>query len=176
MNSNRLAFDVVRHVVGRGLGLRLTPRTRRHVQGYHSCLSQGVTTSARPLCNVAANFNSLYDGGVSSSRLGALRRGLIGDRTYDINRRLHPIVVGLVLLLGTRTLSLNRDKMRIVAMRHVLSFFGGSMVPVICSHKSLKTSNSLTPLTGLFLPLVKINSICCGNGGQRTVDILSRFN
>lgn len=175
MNSNRLAFSVVRHVVGRGLGLRLTPRTGLHVREYHSCLSRGVTTSSAPLCNVAANFNSLYDGGVSPSRLNALRRGLVGDRTYDIKRRVHPIVVGLVVLFGTRTLSLKRDNIRIVAIRHVLSFFGGSIVPVMCSHNSLKTSNSLTPLTGLFLPLVKINSIGCGKGGHRTVDILSRF-
>lgn len=176
MNSNSLAFSVVRHVVGRGLGLRLTPRTGSQVRGYQGCLSEGVGRSSIPLCNVAAKFNDLYGHGVSSSRLDALRRGLIGDRTYDMNTRVPRIVIGLVFLLGTRTLSLKRDNMRIVAMRHVVSFFGGSMVPVICSHNSLKTSKSLTPLTGLFLPLVNMNSMCCGNGHYRTVDILSRFN
>lgn len=175
IKTRPLAFRHVRRVLAKGVGLRLAPRIGRHVRHYHSCLSQGVRARDRPLCNVAANFNSLYGGGVSPSRLDALRRGLIGDRTYDIKSRIDPIVIHLVVLLGTRTLSLKRDNIRIVAIRHVLSFFGGSILPVICSQNSLKTSNSLTPLTGLFLPLVKIKSICCGKGGERTVDILSRF-
>ncbi len=168
VSRGELAVSGIGTVLTRKDEVRLKGRTRSTVVGYHGFLSDGVSGLEEPICKIAANFNSLYGVAVPTRSLSRLRRGLMVSRTYNINRAMHPRVIGLVLLLGVRSLSCKRSKIRLVAIRELVSVFGGSVLPIVCRRNSLKTSNSLTPLTRLDLPLVNVKRIICGKRIHRS--------
>lgn len=148
-HTEEISLATLREIWESDQPLTWNDTARERVKQGRAYLEEKISQADRPIYGINTGFGSLYNLSIEGSDLAQLQTNLVRSHACGTGATLEPQLVGLMLLLKARALSLGFSGVRPKVIDQLLAFYNRGIYPRVYEQGSLGASGDLAPLAHL---------------------------
>ena len=155
--------------------MTLTEEQIDRINASRAFLEKKAAAANRPIYGVNTGFGSLCDTLIPDDRLSDLQHNLIRSHACGTGVEIDSKIVGLMMVLKVRSLSLGHSGIRLEVVERLCDLYNSGVRPIVYSQGSLGASGDLAPLAHMSLPLIGEGEVHIGEERMTSSEALTKL-
>lgn len=156
--SPGLALDITRRTVTSEFSKQAVKQINTCHQAINTIVDNqtivyGVNTGFGPLCTTA----------ISREQINELQANILKSHSVGVGNPVSPEISRLMMILKLHALSLGYSGVSLTTLKRIELLLKKNIIPVVPEQGSVGASGDLAPLAHLFLPLIGLGKVWCGD-------------
>jgi histidine ammonia-lyase len=158
-----------------GEKITLTEEQTDRINASRAFLEKKAAAASRPIYGVNTGFGSLCDTLIPDDKLSDLQHNLIRSHACGAGAEIDSKIVGLMMVLKVRSLSLGHSGIRLEVVERLCNLYNSGVRPIVYSQGSLGASGDLAPLAHMSLPLIGEGEVHIGEERMTSSEALAKL-